>query len=135
MNTVTELLKKPLSLRAAVGYKNIVWGVSLILMAVSYSFNNEVFQTIIAAIALVMSILVFGTSRLKSEAKDEMYAKHIGYASELTLGILMILILMFGFFDNTIMKVFTMKQVLYSVAGFGGILYGTIFIALEKAEE
>ena len=78
MNTFTDFLKNPFSLKTAVGYKNILWGISLMLMAASYSIGNAPFRIIISAIALIMSIISLGTNFHKKDEEDEMYKRHIG---------------------------------------------------------
>lgn len=135
MKTSTDFSKKPLSLQVAVGYKNIMWGVSLILMAVSYSIENKPLRVVVAAFAVIMSLLVLGTNFMKKEATDEMYIRHIGRAGDLTLNAVLLLLVVFGLFCSSVQKVLSMEQVIFITAGFGGILYGLLFNIFEKADE
>ncbi|WP_026659228.1 hypothetical protein [Butyrivibrio sp. AC2005] len=135
MKSSTGLISKPLSLQAAVGYKNMLWGLSFILMAVSYSIENEPFRVVIAAFAVIMSVLVLGTNFIKKEATDEMYTRHIGRAGDLTLNFILLLLITIGVFGSSVQKVLSVEQILYIVAGIGGILYGLLFNIFEKVDE
>ncbi len=71
MNTISGLLRRPLSLKMAVGYKNILWGLSLMLMAASYSIGNIPFRIVISVIALIMSIISLWTNFHKKEEERD----------------------------------------------------------------
>ena len=132
MNTFTDFLKKPFSLKTAVGYKNILWGISLMLMAASYSIGNEPFRIVISAIALIMSIISLGTNFHKKDEEDEMYKRHIGRACDLALNLTCVIILFASFAATQFEKHFSMNQVLIFCAGIGGFLQGVFFNMFEK---
>ena len=132
MNTFSEFLKNPFSLKTAVGYKNMVWGVSLMLMAASYSIDNKAFRLIVTIIALIMSILSLATLFHKKENEDEMYARHIGKASDLTVGLITLLLMLLAFLSSPIQKLFSMEQVLFFAAGLAGFIQGLLFNVFEK---
>ncbi|MBO5623992.1 MAG: hypothetical protein J5959_20470 [Butyrivibrio sp.] len=132
MKTFAEMFRRPLSLKAAVGYKNIIWGISLMLMAVSYSVGNTVFRLVITIIALTFSILSFGTLFHKKEEEDEMYSRHIGKASDLTVSIVTLVLLLLGLIAAFLKNYFSMEQVLFFGAGFAGFLQGLLFNVFEK---
>ena len=132
MNTFTDFLKNPFSLKTAVGYKNILWGISLMLMAASYSIGNEPFRIIISAIALIMSIISLGTNFHKKDEEDEMYKRHIGRACDLALNLTCVIILFASFAATQFEKHFSMNQVLLFCAGIGGFLQGVFFNMFEK---
>ena len=133
MSTISDFLKKPFSLRTAVGFKNMIWGISLMLMALSYSIGNNVIRVVIAAIALVMSILSLAALFHKKESEDEMYSKHIGRASDLSLNLIMLVLIAFAFLASTLQKYFSMEQILFFSAGLAGFLQGLLFNSFEKS--
>ena len=81
MNALNERFRKPLSLKTAIGYNNIIWGISLILSAASYSFSNVIVRVLVSAFSVFMTVVVLATFLHKKDAADEMYLKHIGRAS------------------------------------------------------
>ena len=132
MNTFTDFLKTPFSLKTAVGYKNMVWGISLMLMAASYSIDNKVFRLVVAIIALIMSIISFATLFHKKENEDEMYSRHIGKASDLTVSLITLALMLFAFLSTVLQKYFSTEQILFFSAGFAGFMQGFFFNVFEK---
>ncbi len=132
MNTFTDFLKTPFSLKTAVGYKNMVWGISLMLMAASYSIDNKVFRLVVAIIALIMSIISFATLFHKKENEDEMYSRHIGKASDLTVSLITLALILFAFLSTVLRKYFSTEQILFFSAGLAGFLQGLLFNVFEK---
>lgn len=134
LNAIVERFKKPLSLKAAVGYKNMIGGVALILMAMSYGIDNGIIRVVITVFALGMSV-TSGSAALRSkDPTDEMYTRHIGSASELALACTLLILVMFALFDNVVGKYFSMAQVLLISAGIGTFLQGLLFTLYEKSE-
>lgn len=132
MNTFTDFLKNPFSLKTAVGYKNMVWGISLMLMAASYSIDNKVFRVVVAIVALIMSILSFATLFHKKESEDEMYSRHIGRASDLTVSLITLVLMLFAFLAAFLKRYFSIEQILFFSAGLAGFLQGLFFNVFEK---
>ena len=132
MNTFTDFLKNPFSLKTAVGYKNMVWGISLMLMAASYSIDNKVFRLVVAVVALIMSILSFATLFHKKESEDEMYSRHIGRASDLTVSLITLALMLFAFLASTFQRYFSAEQILFFSAGLAGFMQGFFFNVFEK---
>ncbi len=132
MNTFTDFLKNPFSLKTAVGYKNMVWGISLMLMAASYSIDNKVFRLVVAVVALIMSILSFATLFHKKESEDEMYSRHIGRASDLTVSLITLALMLFAFLASTLQRYFSAEQILFFSAGLAGFMQGFFFNVFEK---
>lgn len=133
MNTFTEFIKNPFSLKTAVGYKNMVWGISLMLMAASYSIDNKIVRLVIAIIALIMSVLSFATLFHKKDNEDEMYARHIGRASDLTVSLITLALMIFAFLSAVLQKYFSTEQILFFSAGLAGFLQGLLFNVFERA--
>jgi hypothetical protein len=134
MNTISGLLRRPLSLKMAVGYKNILWGLSLMLMAASYSIGNIPFRIVISVFALIMSIISLWTNFHKKEEESEMHQRHIGKACDLALNLTCVIILFAAFATTLLEKSFSMYQVLIFCAGVGGFLQGVFFNLFEKME-
>ncbi len=132
MNTFADFLKNPFSLKTAVGYKNMVWGISLMLMAASYSIDNKVFRLVVAVVALIMSILSFATLLHKKESEDEMYSRHIGRASDLTVSLITLALMLFAFLASTLQRYFSAEQILFFSAGLAGFMQGFFFNVFEK---
>lgn len=132
MNTFMEFLKNPFSLKTAVGYKNMVWGISLMLMAASYSIENKIVRLVITIIALTMSVLSFATLFHKKENEDEMYSRHIGRASDLTVSLITLVLMLFAFLSDVLQKCFSTEQILFFSAGLAGFLQGLLFNVFEK---
>jgi hypothetical protein len=132
MNTFTEFLKNPFPLKTAVGYKNMVWGISLMLMAASYSIDNKILRLVIAIIAVLMSILSFATLFHKKENEDEMYTRHIGKASDLTVSLIILTLMLFAFLSSFLQRHFSVDQILFFSAGLAGFLQGLLFNIFEK---
>ena len=121
------LFGKALSPKVIAGYGYMVWGASLVLSAVSYSIENALFRVFVSALALMLSLLVFGLIILKKGKMDPATRKHALRASYLTLDVVLLLLIVLGYMGSFIQRVLSMNQVLYAVAGFGGILQGALF--------
>ncbi len=132
MNTLNERFRKPLSLKAAVGYNNIIWGISLILSAASYSVENAIVRVMVSAFAVFMTIVVLLTVLHKKDVADELYLKHIGSASYNALNYTILLLILLSFLSPMLQLNFSMAQVLYFAAGVGTILQGIFFIQYEN---
>ena len=61
-----------------------------------------------------------------------MYARHIGKASDLTVGLITLLLMLLAFLSSPIQKLFSMEQVLFFAAGLAGFLQGLLFNVFEK---
>lgn len=132
MNTQNERFRSPLSLKTAVGYNNIIWGISLILSAASYSVENAIVRVLVSAFAVFMTIVVLLTVLHKKDVSDELYLKHIGSASYNALNYTILLLVLLSFVSPMLQLNFSMEQVLYFVAGVGTILQGIFFIQYEN---
>ena len=121
-----------LPVKTAVGYKNMVWGISLMLMAASYSIDNNVFRLVVSIIALIMSILSFATLFHKKESKEEMYSRHIGKASDLTVSLITLTLMLFAFLASILQRYFSVEQILFFSAGLAGFLQGLFFNVFER---
>ncbi|MBO6239664.1 MAG: hypothetical protein J6O61_02295 [Butyrivibrio sp.] len=132
MNALNERFRKPLSLKTAIGYNNIIWGISLILSAASYSFSNVIVRVLVSAFSVFMTVVVLATFLHKKDAADEMYLKHIGRASYNALNFTILLLVLLSFLSPILQLKFSMEQVLYFAAGIGSILQGIFFIQYES---
>ena len=132
MNTLNERFRKPLSLKAAVGYNNIIWGISLILSAASYSVENAIVRVLVSAFAVFMTLVVLLTILHKKDVADELYLKHIGSASYNALNYTILLLVLLSFLSPMLQLNISMEQVLYFAAGVGTILQGIFFIQYEN---
>lgn len=86
----------------------------------------------ISIIALVLSILSFSVLFHKKENEDEMYKRHIGSASNLTLGLITLLLIILGLLASFLHKFFSMEQILFFSAGLAGFLQGLLFNLFER---
>jgi len=132
MNALNERFRKPLSLKTAIGYNNIIWGISLILSAASYSFSNVIVRVLVSAFSVFMTVVVLATFLHKKDAADEMYLKHIGRASYNALNFTILLLVLLSFLSPILQLKFSMEQVLCFAAGIGSILQGIFFIQYES---
>ncbi len=86
----------------------------------------------VSVIALVLSILSFSALFHKKENEDEMYKRHIGSASNLTRGLITLLLIIFGLLASFLHKFFSMEQIMFFSAGLAGFLQGLLFNMFER---
>ena len=124
--------RKPITLKAAVGYRDIISGIALFFLVPALWIESKLIAIIMCIISLLGPVYSMTCVFLKQEEKDEMYREHIGIASDFALSITVLIFILAALFQKTISQYLRLDQVIFIGLGISDILRGIVFLFLEK---
>lgn len=138
--------KKPMNLGTQILLKNVTYGCFWFFSGIfdSIKFDYPVLKISSIVIMLVLLSMTFFFSFKKRDIKDELAQMHIGMASELTVGVTTLGILIFAIIANISNNFFDLADriefsvpifaVLKFIVAFIVIMQGITFYVLEKSD-